>query len=45
MIRQLEIEQTNVLKDLQQHYSWFNTIKYQFANLILRPKLLKIIEI
>ncbi len=28
MIRQLEIEQTEVLKELQRHYSWFNNINF-----------------
>jgi hypothetical protein len=31
MIRQLEIEQTEVLKELQRHYSRVNMIKHQFA--------------
>jgi len=33
MIRQLEIEQTEVLKELQRHYSWFNMIKHQFSKI------------
>jgi len=45
MIRQLEIEQTEVLKELQRQYSWFNMIKHQFTSLILRPMLFKTIEI
>ena len=37
MIRQLEIEQTEVLKELERQYSLVNMIKHQFTSLILRP--------
>ena len=41
MIRQLEIEQTEILKELQLHHSWFNTIQFQFIGVIDKLKFTK----
>jgi len=33
MITQLETEQTQILKEMQNHYSWSNQLKFQVINL------------
>lgn len=34
MIRQLEIEQSEILKELERHYGWFNRMRYGFVNIV-----------